>query len=112
MTQQSDNELLQEIRDLLVPIAGVYRPQYEKVMRSKKIELVEAITKTVGKGAKRLSVSKLMDGTRTRKQLSEESKLDSSELSRLLKALKEDDLAEEESGRPKLVVEPAIVWSE
>lgn len=109
---ESDNELLRQIRDLLVPISGVYQPQYAEVMRSRKKEQVEAITQTVGKGAKRLAACKLMDGSRTRKEIAKEAKIDSGELSRFLKALKEDDLVEEEDGKPQLAVEPSIVWSE
>ncbi len=115
MTQQSsesDNDLRRQIRDLLVPISGVYQPQYAEVMRSRKKEQVGAITQIVGKGAKRLAAGKLMDGSRTRKQIAVESKIDAGDLSRFLKALKEDDLVDEEDGRPQLAVEPNIIWSE
>ena len=53
-----------------------------------------------------------MDGSRTRKQIAEEAKIDQGELSRFLKALSADDLVDEEDGRPRLAVEPDIVWSE
>ena len=108
----SERELLEQIRDLLVPFSAVYRPQFAELVRSQRKEQVEDIMDTVGQGAKNVGAAKLMDGSLTRKQISEASKIDSGALSRVLKALKEKELVHEEDGRPNLVVEPAIIWSD
>ena len=109
---ETERELLEQIRDLLVPIAGVYRPQYAEVVRNQKKEAIEAILSVVGRGEKKVAAAKLIDGSLTRKEIATASKIDAAELSRLVKALKERDLATEEGGRPKLTVEPAVIWSE
>ena len=109
---KSHRELLEQIRDLLQPIAAVYRPQYEELVRKRKKEQIESILEIVGRGVKRAAACKLMDGSRSRKEIAQLSKIDSGELSRLTKALKEGDLVVENDGRPSLVVEAGIVWSE
>ena len=109
---KSERELLEEIRDLLQPISAVYRPQYDELMRSNKKEDIEQIMDIVGRGDKKIAASRLMNGSRTRKEIVELSKIDSGELSRLVNALKDRDLAAEEEGRPNLVVEPSIIWTE
>ena len=113
MAQDSPGtELLTQIRDLLMPISAVYRPQYEELMRSRKRQQVDEILQIAGKGARRLAACKLMGGNWTRKEISEKAGIDSGDLSRLLKTLKEGELVEEENGRPRLVVDPSIIWSE
>ena len=109
---KTDNELLEEIRDLLRPMAAVAQPQYEELMRDKKKEQIGDIHRAVGRSEKKAAAAKLMDGTRTRKEIAKAASLDGSELSRLIKTLKEGELVEEANGKPKLAVEAAVVWSE
>jgi len=108
----TERELLEAIRDLLLPIAAVYRPQYEDLVRSKRRGQIDAILSIAGRGAKRVAACKLMDGSRTRKEIADASKIDGGDLSRLIKTLTEGELVVEEQGRPRLIVEPSIVWSE
>lgn len=111
MPEQTERELLTEIRDLLRPVAEVYRPQFEELMRTRKRVQIQQIMEIAGRGRKRTNAAKLMDGTRTRKQIATESGIDSGDLSRVLTALKGGGLVDEVDARPRLVVEPTIVWS-
>jgi len=104
--------LLEEIRDLLIPISGVYRSQYEELLREERKETVDRITALTGKGTKRLGACQLMNGQRGRKQIIEASGIDGSELSKLIRSLRAQNLATEDGGMPRLVVDPAIVWKE
>ena len=109
---RTDNELLVEIRNLLRPMSAIAQPQYEELMRGKKKEQIGVIHIAVGRSEKKAAAAKLMDGTRTRKEIAKAAPIDSGDLSRLIMALKEGELVEEAEGRPKLAVEASVVWSE
>jgi hypothetical protein len=81
-------ELLREIRDLLVPIAEHYRPEYEAA----KAETVENLRKQVAdlvSSPKRRAAWNLIDGNRTQRQISQQSTLDEGSTSKLFKVLRE-----------------------
>jgi hypothetical protein len=104
--------LLEEIRDLLIPISRVYRSQYEDLLRSEKREIIERIIDVVRRGGKRRQACRLMDGSHGRKEIIEASAIDAGDLSRLIGKLRDEKLVSEDDGVPKLVVDPAIIWKE
>lgn len=85
---ETAEDLLRDIRELLVPISAHYRPEWEA---AKAAELAK-LKKTVGElvaTAKRKAAWRLADGTRTQRQISQQSTLDEGSTSKLFKNLKE-----------------------
>ena len=109
---KTDHELLEDIRNLLRPMSAIAQPQYEELMRGKKKEQIGEIHSAVGRSEKKAAAARLMDGTRTRKEIAKAASIDSGDLSRLITTLKEGGLVEEAASRPKLAVEASVVWSE
>jgi hypothetical protein len=81
-------DLLREIRDLLVPIAEHYRPEYEAAKAAERKKLVGTVADLVS-SPKRKAAWKLADGSRTQRQISQQSTLDEGSTSKLFKALRE-----------------------
>lgn len=73
-------EVLQEIRDLLMLIA---EPQLEERDKKRRDELREI----AGRSEKKIAAILLMDGSRTKAEISRESSMDPSDLTKLAKAL-------------------------
>lgn len=80
--------LLREIRDLLVPIAEHYRPEYEAAKATERKRLQATVADMVA-SPKRRAAWKLADGSRTQRQISQQSTLDEGSTSKLFKALRE-----------------------
>lgn len=81
-------DLLREIRDLLVPVSAHYRPEYELVQAAQRKRLVATVRDMVS-STKRMDAWKLADGSRTQRQISQQSTLDEGSTSRLFKSLRE-----------------------
>jgi hypothetical protein len=88
LTNDTTDGLLREIRDLLVPIAAHYRPEYEENQAQALDELRETVA-TLVSSPKRRAAWNLIDGSRTQRQISQQSTLDEGSTSRLLKTLRE-----------------------
>jgi hypothetical protein len=84
----STDDLLREIRDLLVPIAEHYRPEYEATKAKRHAQLRETVSDMVS-SPKRRAAWDLIDGTRTQRQISQQSTLDEGSTSKLFKALRD-----------------------
>ena len=80
--------LLREIRDLLVPISEYYRPGYEAAKAEAREKLKKAVAEMVS-SPRRKAAWTLADGSRTQRQISQQSKLDEGSTSKLFKALRE-----------------------
>jgi hypothetical protein len=80
--------LLRQIRDLLVPVAEHYRPEYEAAKGAERKRVEEAVANIVA-SPKRKAAWNLIDGNRTQRQISQESSLDEGSISKLFKALRE-----------------------
>lgn len=81
-------DLLRDIRDLLVPIEAHYRPEYEATKAAERRKLVATVADMVS-SPKRKAAWKLADGSRTQRQISQQSTLDEGSTSKLFKALRE-----------------------
>lgn len=92
-----DNDLLREIRDLLLLIA-------EPALAKRDERLREALIKIVGKSKKKADAVALMDGTRSQSAIQKICGIDVGELSRLTKALREANLLGANDKDPKLVM--------
>jgi hypothetical protein len=88
LTNETTEGLLREIRDLLVPIAAHYRPEYEENRAKALDELRETVTTLVA-SPKRRAAWNLIDGNRTQRQISQQSTLDEGSTSKLFKTLRE-----------------------
>jgi hypothetical protein len=88
LPDETTDELLREIRDLLVPISEHYRPEHEETKRQERAKLIETVAAMVS-SPKRRAAWNLIDGKRTQRQISQESTLDEGATSRLFKALRE-----------------------
>jgi len=80
--------LLREIRDLLKPIEAHYRPEYDAAKAAERRRLVATVAEMVS-STKRKAAWKLADGTRTQRQISQQSTLDEGSTSKLFKTLRE-----------------------
>jgi len=89
-------ELLREMRDLLRLIAEPALAKRDENRRN-------ALREVVGKGKTNVKATLLMDGSRTRQVIRQESGIDSGNLSRLVKALRDKDLLSGDDN-PKLVI--------
>ena len=81
-------ELLREIRDLLVPIAEHYRPEFEATKAERRRKLKQDVADLVA-SPKRRAAWDLIDGNRTQRQISQQSTLDEGSTSKLFKALRD-----------------------
>ena len=89
-------QLLRDIREYLHVLA-------EPMLLERQRRLVLATQSLVGKSEKKKAAVLLMDGSRTRSQISKASGLDQGDLSRLVKALMETKAITEELGNPRLL---------
>lgn len=85
---QTTEDLLREIRDLLVPIAEHYRPEFEAKKRERRARLKQTVADLVA-SPKRRAAWNLIDGTRSQRQISQQSTLDEGSTSKLFKVLEE-----------------------
>lgn len=96
------NQLLREIRDLLVPISDSYLDAYEQRqadrLRQKQTKVNDLLSTATRKKAWELA-----DGTRTQREISQQSKLDEGATSKLFKALR--DLGAVEGANPTRAIE-------
>lgn len=81
-------DLLREIRDLLKPIEAHYRPEYDAAKAAERRKLMATVAEMVS-STKRKAAWKLADGSRTQRQISQQSTLDEGSTSKMFKALRE-----------------------
>jgi hypothetical protein len=79
-------DLLREVRDLLVPVAGAHQEAYERQVQADqhKAQIRAALSSDKRKAAWRLS-----DGSRSQRQVAQQSGLDEGNASRFFKQLRE-----------------------
>lgn len=102
MTNDTTEGLLREIRDLLVPIAAHYQPEYEENQAKALGELRETVAGLVS-SPKRRAAWDLIDGNRTQRQISQQSTLDEGSTSKLFKTLREIGAVVDDPNPKKLV---------
>ncbi len=102
-------KLLTDIRDLLVPIAEVARPQYEKILRERHQEAIKAIIEIVGRSPKQIQAVGLMDGSRKANDIRTITGFDSANFSKFVKRLREAGVLQEPEGKLALTVSPAVI---
>lgn len=85
---ETTEDLLRAIRDLLIPIEAHYRPEYEAAKAAERRKLAGRVAGMVA-SPKRKAAWKLADGSRTQRQISQQSTLDEGSTSKLFKALRE-----------------------
>jgi hypothetical protein len=88
LTDDSKDALLREIRDLLVPIADHYRPEYEARQAEQRAALKKTVAAMVSSGRRRAAWD-LADGKRSQREISQQSGLDEGATSKLFKTLRE-----------------------
>jgi len=81
-------EVLEEIRDLLRPVAEAYRDDYEERRR------VGELLRQVVRGGKREHMYRLMNGARTQTDMAQEAGVHPSSVSRFVDDLSDADLIE------------------
>jgi hypothetical protein len=81
-------DLLREIRDLLKPVEAHYRPEYDAARAAERRKLLATVAEMVS-SPKRKAAWKLADGSRTQRQISQQSTLDEGSTSKLFKSLRE-----------------------
>jgi hypothetical protein len=87
-TLADTEDLLREIRDLLVPIAEHYRPEFETTKAERRRKLKQDVSDLVA-SPKRRAAWDLIDGNRTQRQISQQSTLDEGSTSKLFKTLRD-----------------------
>lgn len=92
-----DTEILREIRDLLRLLAEPALAERDKVLRA-------TILDVVGKSQRKADAVVLMDGTRSQAEIRKESGIDAGDLSRLLRALRDASLIEEDEKQLRTVI--------
>ena len=95
--------LLEEIRELLIPISAVARAQLMEQGPAR-------LRSLVGSGQQRQVAAAMMDGSKTRAEIQKASGINAPNLSTLIKELRESGLVTERESKPRLVVGPAGVW--
>jgi|SRR6267142_559628 len=90
-------ELLTEIRDLLQVMA-------EPALEKRDAKLRTSLRKLVGGSEKKAKAVLLMDGSRSRAQIVQQSGIDQGDLSRLVKALGTDQLVSADEKQPRLLL--------
>lgn len=106
MDNEPNTKLLQEIRDLLIPIAAHYRPEYEKQLEIQRKEKAQRLAQMV-KGKQARSVCMMMDGTNEQSQIRKETGIASGNLSPLISRLEEEGMLTADSDRSK----PALIFN-
>jgi hypothetical protein len=81
-------DILRDIRELLKPIEAHYRPEYDAARAAERRKLVATVAEMVS-SEKRKAAWRLADGSRTQRQISQQSTLDEGSTSKLFKALRE-----------------------
>jgi hypothetical protein len=100
----SDNEeLLSQIRDLLIPISAVAKAQLAD-------EGPNRIRSVVGSGQRQRAAA-LMDGSHTRSRIQTETGISAPNLSTLIKDLRDVGLVTEAESKPKLALGPSGLWA-
>lgn len=90
-----DTELLREIRDLL-------RLMAEPALAKRDERLRNSLRKIVGKSRQRADAVALMDGTRSQMMIRKECGIDDGNLSRFVKALREEKIIGSDDKHPQI----------
>lgn len=88
LTVDATEDLLREIRDLLVPVADHYREGYEHRQRERLQETKDKVGDLLSTPTRRKAWA-LADGTRTQREISKLAPLDEGATSKLFKTLRE-----------------------
>jgi hypothetical protein len=82
------NELLREIRDLLIPIHDHFRDEFEE-RQAARLDAKRARVKDLLSTATRRKAWQLADGTRTQREISKQAALDEGATSKFFKQLRD-----------------------
>ena len=107
MEDETITALLEEIRDLLIPIAAHYRPEYEKQLQIEKGARATRLAQMVrGKQARKACL--MMDGTNDQAGIRQDVGIGSGNLSLLISRLEEEGMLVPDSNRrnPSLIFKP------
>lgn len=107
MEDENTVALIKEIRDLLIPIAAHYRPEYEEQLRIEKRQKAERLAQMV-RGRQARNAVLMMDGTNEQAQIRKATGIASSNLSPLITRLAEEGMVEDASDRRK----PELIFSQ
>jgi hypothetical protein len=97
MSDSEQIELMREVRDLLRVIAEPSLAKRDAAAR-------KVVLKAVGTSKGRADAALKMDGTRSQSEIRRDTKIDSANLSRLVKALREGGVLGPDEKRPRLKV--------
>lgn len=95
--------LLREIRDLLRPVADAYQDQFDERQAVRRRALEATVKEAVDATTKRRKAWTLADGTRTQREIHQQSGMDEGGLSKFFKKLRE--LGALEGDPPKRTME-------
>ena len=104
MEDEMNLEVLREIRDLLIPIAAHYRPEYEEQMQTEREERAKRLAQMV-RGKQARSACLMMDGTKDQAAIRQDVGIGSGNLSNLISRLDDDGMLTQSSDRatPELI---------
>ena len=106
MDNDVNTSLLQEIRDLLIPITAHYQPEYEERLQIQRREKALRLAQMV-KGRQARSACLMMDGSNEQSKIREMTGIASGNLSPLITRLGEEGMLTADSDRNK----PALIFS-
>ncbi len=100
----SEHDLLTEIRDLLIPVAAHYRPQYEKHLQEERRRKADQLAKLVRGDQARKAVLMMAKGGNEQSSIRASTGIASGNLSPLISRLDEGGYLEpDDRKRPKLI---------
>jgi hypothetical protein len=102
-TEDTTEGLLRQIRDLLVPIAAHYQPEYDEAQARKCEERKATVAGMLAASPKRRAAWNLADGSRSQREISKQSTLDEGATSKFFKALR--DIGAVDGANPKRTLE-------
>jgi hypothetical protein len=97
-------DLLTQIRDLLLPVAGAHQDEYDRRQaegHTRRVEEIKAVIST----PKRKKAWSLLDGSLNQKALAKQAGMDQGGLSKFLKSLRELGAISDDRGNPKRLIE-------
>lgn len=94
---ETEIEVLRDIRELLMLIAEPQLAERDRVRR-------EALRKIAGKGEKNVKAVLLMNGERMQSTIAKEVPIDVGQLSKLVTALREAKLLDQDNQNPEVVI--------
>ncbi len=107
MQEETQLDVLRDIRELLIPITAHYRPEYEEQVRREHRERAASLAQLV-RGAQARRACRLMDGSNDQAAIRLATGIASGNLSTMISRLEEAGMLSRGSGRrrPALIFQP------